>query len=64
MSQCSSFWNMEVDFISQSDTMDSGTPWSLTISIKKSHATSLAVTHVVVGIRCICDVKRLIMTSQ
>ena len=33
MSQCSSFQNMEVNFVSRSDMMDSGTPWSLTISM-------------------------------
>src|SRR6266481_6325987 len=56
ISRCSSFQNLEVNFESLSDTIESGTPCSLIISFRKSHATTLEVTRVVVGIKCTCDV--------
>src|SRR6266481_3808655 len=55
ISQCNSFQNLEVNFESLSDMIELGTPCSLTISLRKSHATSLEVTCVVVGIKCTCD---------
>ena len=63
-SRCSSFQNLEVNFVSRSDMMDLGTPWSRTISFRNSQATSLAVTHVVVSIRCTSEVKWLITTNK
>ena len=56
MSLCSSCQNVDVNLVSQSDTIDSGTPWSLTTSLRNSQATSLAVIHIVVGTRCTCNV--------
>ena len=53
MSLCSSCLNMDMNLVSQSDTIDSGTPWSLTTSLRNSHATSFAVTHIIVGTRCV-----------
>ena len=47
MSWCNSFQNLEVNFGSWLDTINSGIPWSLMISVKNSHATAFAVTHVV-----------------
>jgi len=64
MSRCSSFQKLEVNFVSRSDTMESGTPCSLTTSVRKSHVTSLAVTRVVVGTKCTCDVSLSITTRR
>ena len=64
MSRCSSFQNLEVNFGSRSDTIDSGIPWSLTVSVKNNHATAFAVARVVVGSKCTCDVNLLITTSK
>ena len=64
MSWCSSFQNLEVNLGSRSDTIDSGIPWSLTISVKNNHATAFAIVHVVVGSRCTCDVNLSIMTNK
>ena len=47
--------NVNMNLVSQSDTIDLGTPWSLTISLRNTHATSLAVTCIVIGARCTCD---------
>ena len=52
---CNSFQNMEVNLVSLLDTMDSGIPWSLMTSFRISHVMPLAVTIVVVGTRCTCD---------
>ena len=49
MSLCSSCQNMDVNLVSQSDTINLGTLWSLTTSLRNSHATSFAATHIVVG---------------
>ena len=64
MSQCSSFQNLEVNFGSQLDTINSGIPWSLTISVKNDHATAKAVARVVVDSKCTCNVNLLITTSK
>ena len=64
MSRCSSFQNLEVNFGSQSDTIDSGILWSLMISIKNDHATAFAIARVVVGSKCTCDVNLSITTSK
>ena len=64
MSRCSSFQNLEVNFGSQSDTINSGIPWSLTISVKNDHVTAFTVARVVVGSKCTCDVNLLITTSK
>ena len=56
MSLCSSCQNVDVNLVLRSDTIDLGTPWSLTTPLRNSHATSFAVTHVVVGTGCTCDV--------
>ena len=55
ISRCSSFQKLEVNFVSLSDTIESGTPWCLTISIRKIHTTSLEVMQVVVGTKCTCE---------
>ena len=49
MSLCNSRQNVDVNLVSRSDTIDLGTPWSLMTSLRNSHATSFAVTHVVVS---------------
>ena len=64
MSQCSSFQNLEANFGSQLDMIDSGIPWSLTISVKNNHMTAFIVMHVVIGSKCTCDVNLLIMTNR
>ena len=64
MSLCNSHQNMNVNLVSQSDTIDLGTPWSLMTSLRNSHATSFAFTHVVVGTRCTCDVSQSMITSK
>ena len=64
MSWCNSFQNLEVNFGSQSDTIDSSIPWSLTTSMKNSHMTAFAIARVVIGSRCTCDVNLLITTSR
>ena len=64
MSQCSSFQNLEVNFGSWLDTIDSSIPWSLMISMKNNHVTAFAVAHVVVGSKCTCDVNLSITTSK
>jgi len=43
---------LAVNFASRLDTMDLGTPWSWTTSLRKSHVTFLEVMPVPVGIRC------------
>ena len=64
MSLCSSHQNVDVNLVSLSDTIDLGTPWSLTTSLRNSHATSFVVTCVVVGTRCTCDVSQSIITNK
>ena len=64
MSQCSSFQNLELNLGSRLDTIDSGIPWSLTISVKNNHVTAFAVVCVVIGRKCTCDVNLSIMTSR
>ena len=64
MSQCNSFQNLEVNFGSRSDMIDSGIPWSLMISVKNNHTTAFAVAHVVVGSKCTCNMNLSIMTSK
>ena len=56
MSLCNSRQNVDVNLVLRSDTIDSGTPWSLMTSLRNSHATSFDVTCVIVGTRCTCDV--------
>ena len=63
MSLCSSHQNVDVNLVLQSDTIDLGTPWSLTSSLRNSHATSFAVTHVVVGTRCTCNMSQSMITN-
>ena len=64
MSLCRSCQNMDVNLVSRSDTIDSGTPWSLMTSLRNSHATSFAVTCIVVGTRCTCDVSQSMITNR
>jgi hypothetical protein len=53
-----------VNLESLSDTMESGTPWILMISLRNSHAIPLAVTVVVVGTRWTCDVSQSMITIR
>ena len=64
MSRCNFFQNLEVNFGSRSDMINSSIPWSLTISVKNNHATAFAVARVVVGSKCTCDVNLSITTSK
>ena len=52
------------NLVLRSDTIDLGIPWSLMTSLRNSHATSFAVTHVVVGTRCTCDMSRSMITIR
>ena len=64
MSQCNSFQNLEVNFGSWSDTINSGIPWSLMISMKNNHMTAFTVARVVVGSKCTCDMNLSITTNR
>ena len=64
MSLFSSHQNVDMNLVSQSDTIHSGTPLSLMTSLRNSHATSFAVTHVIVGTRCTCDMSRSMITNR
>ena len=64
ISLCNSHQNVDVNLVSRSDTIDLGTPWSLTTSLRNSHNTSFAVTRVVVGTRCTCNVSQSMITNK
>ena len=48
----------------QSDTIGLGTLWSLMTSLRNSQATSHAVTHVIVGTKCTCNVSLSMITNR
>ena len=64
ISLCSSHQNVDMNLVSQSETIDSVTLWSLMTSLRNSHATSFVVTHVIVGTRYTCDVSRSMITNR
>ena len=59
MSLCNSCQNVDMNLVLWSNTIDSGALWSLTTSLRNSHTTSFAVTHVIVGTRCTVTPKTL-----
>ena len=64
MSLCSSCQNVDMNLVSQSNTIDLGTLWSLMTSLRNSQATSLAVTCVVVGTKCTFNMSPSMITKR
>jgi len=63
-SQCNSVQNMDVNFVSLSETIDIGSPCNQTMWFKNLYASSRVFVIVLTGIKCTCEVKWHITTQR